>query len=47
MKVIREAITRSVTTLPLKENLVSRFERRGAARNRYDENLQWKDRKSR
>jgi hypothetical protein len=32
MKVIRETITRGVIALPLKRNLILRFERRGAAR---------------
>jgi hypothetical protein len=46
MKVIREAITRGAIALPLKEYLVPRFERIGAARNRYGENLHWQGRKS-
>jgi hypothetical protein len=47
MKVIIEFVTRGVTILPLKRNLIPRFEKRGAARNRYDKMLHWQDRKSR
>jgi hypothetical protein len=32
MKVIIEFVTRGVTILPLKRNLIPRFEKRGAAR---------------
>jgi hypothetical protein len=45
MNVLKDSIIRDATTLPLKENLVLRFERRGAARNKYNENRHCQDRK--